>query len=226
MKRLYHLLALLALVNLFSLAGLLGYLFASGKLNVERIDQIAMVLRGELPEPGSNSESVQTTQPAVEPETPQRSGDQLAKRRAKKEYFELLAERHQREMDDRRALNEDIRLQTVRIQEDIDQERKQFTAEKEEFLKESEQKGFTKTLEMLSKTTPKLARDILMNGNEFKEADVVQILMAMDENRVKKIINSCKQENQERWIRRILAQILSFNEESAKGVDGPADPSL
>ena len=49
LKRFYHLLALLAMINLFAVVGLVAYLFTSGRLNAQRIDQIAVVLRGEFP---------------------------------------------------------------------------------------------------------------------------------------------------------------------------------
>jgi hypothetical protein len=117
MKRLYHLLALLALINLFAIGGLVGYLFASGRLNEERVNQIAMVLRGEFP----TTQPAETTQPAaVEPPPPEPSQVEIARIRAQKEYFELVAQRHQRELEDRRTLNEQIRLDVIRKLDEIE----------------------------------------------------------------------------------------------------------
>ena len=95
MKRLYHLLALLAFINLFAVAGLVGYLFSSGKLNAERMDQIATVLRGEFPKP-----EVATSRPAESEVRPEASHAEIARLRTKKEYYALLADRHLREMAD------------------------------------------------------------------------------------------------------------------------------
>ena len=68
MKRLYHMIAMLALINLFALAGFLGYLFSSGRLSRERVEEIAMVLRGEFPK-----ESAAANQPASDQPPPIRS---------------------------------------------------------------------------------------------------------------------------------------------------------
>ena len=43
-KKLFHGVAMLALINLFAVVGMVGYLFASGRLNEERINQIGKVL--------------------------------------------------------------------------------------------------------------------------------------------------------------------------------------
>src|SRR5690242_3092354 len=105
MSRLYHLLALIALINLFAIAGLAGYLFASGRLNTERVDQIAKVLRGEFPmtQPASS-------QPASSPSPVEPSRAEIERLRAQREYYDLVSERHRRELEDRERLNQTIQL--------------------------------------------------------------------------------------------------------------------
>jgi hypothetical protein len=202
MKRLYHMLALLALVNLFAIGGLVGYLFASGRLDGGRVEQIAAVLRGEWPET-----EVATTQPAAPLPPPEASRTEIARIQAQKEFYQLVAERHKREVEDRRNLNEAIRLSVVRDLEALDAEKERFKKEKEAFLAETVEAGFEKELELFSKMSPDLARDLLQSSTR-KDADVVRLLTNMDINRAKKIVDSCKKKEADKaWIARIVEQI-------------------
>src|SRR5689334_11585034 len=120
MKRLYHILSLIGLINLFAVGGLAGFLFISGRLNAKRVDQIGIVLRGEFP----TSQPV-TTQPAQEAR-PEPSRAEIARMAAQREYFELVAKRHEREMEDRRSLNQAIQLQVQQEREAIEKKKTEF----------------------------------------------------------------------------------------------------
>jgi len=206
MKRLYHMLALLALVNLFAVAGLIGFLFATGRLNAERVEQIAIVLRGEFPEP-----EVAVTA-AAEPEAPpEASQAEIARLRAKQEYYGLLAERHKREIEDRRSLAQATQVETMRLLEEIEEKRKAFKAERTETLEEERQAGFEKELELFAKMDPGMAKDLL---KARKDADVVRLLSEMDVNRAKKIIDTCKKKEEDKvWIVRIVEQLPELEQD-------------
>ena len=207
-------LVLLGLVNLFALAGFVGYLFASGRLNAERVEQIAMVLRGEFPET-----EVATSQPADAEPPPEASEAEIARIRANREYYELLADRHKREIEDRRGLGQQIRSETLVLLKEIERREDAFKKEQAKMLEESQQLGFARQLEVLSKIDPKKAKNLLKEHT--KEPDAVQLLMQMDANRVSKIVNACDQEDEKVWIGRILNQIGTYRNEAANGVDGP-----
>ncbi|NLX22851.1 MAG: hypothetical protein GXY55_14460 [Phycisphaerae bacterium] len=206
MKRLYHGLALIALINLFAVGGLVGYLFASGRLNEERLNQIGEVLRGEYPRP----EAV-ATQPAEPPPPPQSSREEIATMQARRDFYQLVGERHRRESADRADLEDSVHLRILRRLEEIEQRNQEFQQQKQEFVKQSEQEGFTQVLEMYSTMDPKQAKDLLRLKE--KEADVVRIIMQMDPNRRKRIINACKTEDERLWIGRILNQIAEVNKQ-------------
>jgi len=213
MKRLYHMIALLSLINLFAIGGLMGFLFATGKLNAERVDQMAMVLRGEFPTAQSPA-----TQPVESESPPQRSREEIVRIQAQKEYYALIAGRHERELADRGSLNQSIQLDVTRKLEQIETKQKEFREERKKVREETQQDGFQHALEIYSSMDSKLAKNIL---REKKDPDVVRLLMAMDENRRKKIVNTCKADDDRLWIGRILNQIQQLNGESANGVDGP-----
>ena len=214
MKRLYHMIALLALINLFAIGGLVGFLFATGKLNAERVHQIATVLHGQSPQP-----SAATTQPVQPEPPPQRSREEIARIQAQKEYYTLIAGRYQRELEDRRALNQAIQHDVLLKLEQIEAKQKTFRQDRQKVLDQTQQDGFQQVLDMYSSMTPKLARDLMRSG--MKDPDVVRLLMAMDENARKNIINACKTDEERLWIGRILNQIQKLTSEPTNGVDGP-----
>ncbi|HSW46291.1 MAG TPA: hypothetical protein VLM89_12045 [Phycisphaerae bacterium] len=200
LKKLYQGVALIALINLFAVCGLAGYLFASGRLDEERINQIARVLRGEL-----NEKAAATTQPAASQPAPQESRIEIADLQAKRELYRLVGERLQNEISQRQSLNDSVQLEVLRRLEEIEKKNQRFEAEKKEFRQQSEQEGFTQALDMYSAMDPKLAKELLKTKE--KDADVVQIMMSMDPNRRTKIVNACKTPADRTWIRRILDQI-------------------
>lgn len=218
LKRLFNMLVLVALVNLFSLIGFVGYLFATGRLDKDRINQVAMVLRGEFDE-----EDSPTTQPSGEQETaPIRSAAEIAQANERSHYGELLSERYLRQVEDRRRLSEDTRIEVDRLLEEIGRREKRVQKQLEAIRQENELTGFQKQLDVFARLDPTQAKDLMMK--EMKEADVVHLLMAMDENRVPKIINACRTDEELSWIGRILNQIGQM-QESATGVDGPSATS-
>jgi len=213
LKKLYHILALMALVNLFALAGLIGYLFSSGRLNAERIDQIGEVLRGEYPVP-----EVASTQPAEEQTAPQRSRQEIAAARERRERLQLASERLKRESADRETLDQSVQLQVLRQLEEIERREQRLANQKTAFVTQKEQEGFVKALEIYSSMDPKLAKDLLKSRE--KDADVVRLLTRMEPSRCKKIVNACKSPEEKFWIGRILIQLEKQNKTQANGVDG------
>jgi hypothetical protein len=219
MKRLYHILCLMALIGVFTLGGFIGFLFATGRLNAQRIDQIAMVLRGESPQ-----QAVAASRPATQPTppAPQPSRAEIARLQAQKEYFELAGERLKAEAEQRRMLNERIRLDLTRQLEENQTRRQETPEEKKRPLARpanpEEETGLDKELEIFGSMDPKLARDLLMKR---KEPDAIQLLMRLEPVRVKKIVDACKTEDERNWIGRILNQIHNMDSETANGVDGP-----
>ena len=213
LKRFYHALALLALVNLFAVAGLMGYLFASGRLNAERMDQSGEVLRGEYP-----LAEVAATRPADEKVVPQRSREGIAALRDQRERVQLASERLKRESADRETLDQSVQLQVLRRLEEIEKKNKLFEQHKKGFETQNEQEGFSQALDMYSSMTPKLAKDLLKTRE--KDVDVVRLLMRMEPSRRKKIVNACKTSEEKFWIGRILTQVEKQNKPQANGVDG------
>jgi hypothetical protein len=219
LKRFYHLLALLAMINLFAVVGLVTYLFTSGRLNAQRVGQIAVVLRGEFP---SSQPAVAATQPARQEENPQGAGEELVRQHDQKELIELTRSRREREIRDRDVLDQRIQLEMRQTLEKLEKKEKELQKAKQVLSSAGEEAGLEKQITLLSRVEPKLALQI-MKG-QMKEPDAVQLIMKMDENRVKAIVNACKTEDDKVWIGRILNQIGNYGSTAAAGMESPGAP--
>ncbi len=207
MKRVYRLVSLVALVQLLAAVGFAGYLFARGRLNRERIEQIAAVLRGEAP-----GAPAPTTQPVATTARPESATSQIARSSEQQELAALIVERQKRELEDRARLNQSIQLDVVRKLEEIDRRDKAFADRERRFREQQMQDGFARELEVLSQIDPVRARKLLMMQ---KETHAVRLVMAMEPARTKKIFDSCKAVEEMEWARRILDQIEKLNSEQA-----------
>lgn len=207
-RRLYRWLSYAALVQMLATVGLVGYLFASKKLSSQRLDQIAIVLRGEFP----TSRPAQT-QPAVVELPPQRSSEELARLESQRKMYELIADRQRRDIADRSALNQSIRLEVDRRMEDIERQSRQFQQQRRQLQVEAGQDGFAKMLDVFSRVSPKQSKDLLREAirGGMKEADVVQVFVAMESDQRKKIVEACKTSEERAWITRILNQIRALD---------------
>ncbi len=86
MKRLVQLLSLVALIALFAALGLVGYLVGTGRLDAERVDQIAKVLRGEWPQDAASTAA--DAEQEVKPET---ATSEIVRSRIQQEMLAMMA---------------------------------------------------------------------------------------------------------------------------------------
>ncbi|NLX13315.1 MAG: hypothetical protein GXY44_06620 [Phycisphaerales bacterium] len=218
LKRFYHLVALLALINLFTLVGLVGFLFATGRLNAERVEQMAIVLRGEFP---TEEQEEAPTEVVVEP-APEPSRAEIVRMEDERRLLLHQLERSRRELDDRYNLNQQMVFNVAQALKDIEQREARLREERQAFEREHKTEGFAQVLQVLKNTQPKKSVELLMR--EWKPADVVEMFLALDTNTKADIVNACKTPEEVAWVRRILVQMNKNMEEAANGVDGSERP--
>lgn len=201
LKRLYHGFVLVALINFFALGGFMVFLFATNRLNANRVEQIASVLRGEY----DAREEVPSRQPDGEGDAPETSSAELRRLEKRREFATLVSQRHLRELEDRRRLDEQVLLEARRLLEQLREREQAFEQRRAQAAAVEEREGFERQLAVLSRADARKAKDLLKDHTS--EADAVALLMAMDENRVKGIVNACKSPDEMRWIGEILNRI-------------------
>jgi hypothetical protein len=195
-------LAMLAVIHALGFVGLGAYAYNKGWLEPERVRAAAEALTGEM--------KTATTQPADQAVavTSNAGGkqrvDRIIQRNAEdEERYRIELERRDRELRDAFALLESKWLEVVRQQEDLLAQQQRFEAEQERLAREAGNSGLQAEIDTLASVDAKTALPLLRQKDD---ADVVRILMAMDERKRTKIVKQCKSEEERRWIGRILEQ--------------------
>lgn len=208
-KKAYQLISLLAIINLSGLIGAGLYLWMSGRLTMERAEIVAQVLRGEYPPEEAPEE-------ATGPGEAERAETQIAQAQAQAGTLLRLLGREYRETEDRQRLVDAAMLDVIRRQEQLEAERGSFRQQQQALLEQRAQDGFQKELELLQSAKPKTRKELLRRK---ADADVVRVLMAMDERQGKQVIDACRTPEELAWIGRILHRIETFNDLSSAEAD-------
>ncbi len=210
MKRMYQLVSLLAVILLLSLGGGLGYLWGTGQLNGERVEQIAAVLRGEI----AGSTAAPTTAPASQPAVDRgldATAERMAQSREQAEIYRRLLDREIQVAGRATSLAQQMRVELERRAEKLEREREVFAAQQAAAADQATTSGFQKDLNILKKLSAKQGKTLLMKR---PEADAIRILSAMSERAAGQILGACKTEAENAWADSILQGISKTNDAS------------
>jgi len=211
-KQAFHIVALLAILHLAGLAGLGAYMLASGRLDAEKVEKIAAIMRGEDLE---GEAKVATSQPVATPVLAVAARDKIAARQTTDEVKRLIGERLLREAADRNALANAAMLKVTRQLEGLAKERAEFAASRKLAVRADQETGQQAELAILSSLSEKPARDLLMAK---PMPDAVRILMKMKKRSAAAIIEACKTEAEKAWAVQVLQEIAGQDEDRAKAL--------
>ena len=214
-KKAYRLLALLALLHLLAAGGGLAYLVGTGRLDGERLEQIANVLRGELstPQAAQAQEIARVEAPAKSAEAIER--EQTAEQIKRHEIDRRLAELEQQAATARAAL-----LKVTRQREAHQREKEEFAAQRRQRDKQERSEGFRKDLDLLGSLKPKVAVDYLL---QKPTEDAAQMLLLMETRKAKRIIEAARTPAQRKKmaeIYQLLSEMAPANSELLKRSSG------
>lgn len=210
MKRLYSILALAAIAHLGLLAGLVGFLFGTGRLNADRIEQIAAVIRGDL------DDDATTTAPATQPTPPPRdlaTAETIRQQEALEEIQRRRLEQQVQQARQAMDLASLARVDVIRRSERLEREQKDFDAQRLALTQQASTTGFQKTLALYATFQPRKAKDMLILR---PEADAVRFLGAMVDRKAGAILSACSTEAELAWADKMLEQMARANESTAE----------
>jgi flagellar motility protein MotE (MotC chaperone) len=223
MKKLFSVLMFTLALNFLALAGGVGYLFQSGKLNKAKISQIKDVVIGK---PGASS----TTQPSVTPLGTDNSRANLSNLMANQsghsaaEQIEFLSrtfdarmlelDQKQRQVTD---LQRQVDLANQKLAADrtaLEKQTKDLALREQQAQKLQDDTGFQSTLALYNAMPPKQAKTMFMT---LSEATVQQYIQAMDTRTAGKIIKEFKTPDETSFIQRVLERIRQSQVSSTDG---------
>ena len=186
MRRVYHLLALGALLNLLVLGGTGAYLFSKGHLSRDKILQMAEIARGH-----DTDEEVE--EDPVAPEEPSATATRVDLSTESQYAQEIAVREMQRfrdEMDQRMALNNKIMLQITTRREALEREIRAFQRRREQDVEVKDNEGFKKELEIFESLKPSAAMELMLSKGSVDDA--AKLMLQMESRKVAKIIEAAK----------------------------------
>lgn len=208
LKQLYGLFALVAIANLLMLIGFGVYLGASGKLNANRLEKIAAILRGEQLKPAVTgavsmpaSVSVAVSQPTVtavknKVTLEQQLGSMEILQREKRMLADVLV----RVKDGQTKLGEDRQRFEAR--------REQFQQQVQQYDKTTAEQGVSKSLALYSRMASRQVKEDFMN----MDVDIVAWhLKQMPEHTARKVLNEFRTNREQARRREILEKMRMKN---------------
>jgi hypothetical protein len=118
------------------------------------------------------------------------SGDAAATSQVELEIMRREAERIKEELRQRLALNNSILLRATNEREAFEKERTAEENQRRARLREQQQEGFTKQVEILEAMKPKIAVVHLLSMDNLDEA--ARVLLSMETRQAKKIVEAAK----------------------------------
>jgi len=204
LKQLYGLFALVAIANLLMLIGFGVYLGASGKLNADRLEQIATIMRGEQLEPAAPgpvsmpaSVSVAVSQPTV---TAVRNKVTLEQQLGSME----ILQREKRMLADVLVRVKDGQAKVGEDRQRLEARREQFQQQVQQHDKTTTEQGISKSLALYSSMASKQVKEDFMN----MDVDIVAWhLKQMPEHTARKILNEFRTSREQARRREILEKM-------------------
>jgi hypothetical protein len=223
MKRLWDLLVLTLALNFLALAGGLGYLYQTGRLDRGRVGKVKEVLFPPTTQPAA------TTQPAGEAPTSSQQLDALLAQHAglpagqQVDFIRQTFDAQMAELDRRTRELADLKTQidmaNAKLATDraaLDADRKRLTDEQAQAKKLAADQGFQDSLTLYSSMPARQVKSIFMTLNDDA---VLQYLQAMDAGTAGKIIKEFKTPDELDRVQRILERMRKGNPTTREGKD-------
>lgn len=207
LKRIMISLAILSMINLAAVFVGAAFAWNQGWFQRDR-------LRGALTALGGDRVTADetTSRPvAVEHET-EAAGAAAAERIRRSSDADQIArtelDRRSREIQDGWAMLERQQIALVQARESFESRKKEYEEALARRAAASGDDGLKRELDILSGVKAKDAKELLKLK---QDADVVRILMAMEERKARKIVSECKTDEERSWIGRILEKLHERN---------------
>ena len=214
MKKIFFVLILTVALNFLALAGGVGYLFQSGRLNKAKIGQLKDVVFGEpapppaAPQPGATPKQTADSRNNLATLMSNQSGrsalDQVEFLRRTFDAQMLELDQRQQQISD---LQRQVDLANQKLTADraaLDKREKDLAAREQEAQRLQDDAGFQTSLALYTSMPAKQVKSIFMTLNE---QTVQQYLEAMDTRTAGKIIREFKSADETAFIERVLERI-------------------
>jgi hypothetical protein len=205
--KLYHTLAIVSTAIVLAGGALLGVMYGTGKLDGERIEAIAAVLRADPNEAG-DAEALDPGDVATasdETATP----EELRQRKQEAQLRRALDERAACDRIAQQRLLEQAMQRLVMAEEKLERDKQDWKKQLERRRGATRDEGFAKELSIIAGLSPKIAKDHIIRKWQESPADAVRVLNALPESKSKRILGQMKTAEELRITHELLEQLSS-----------------
>lgn len=191
--KLYHTAAVVSIAIVLAGGALLGLMYGTGKLTAEQVEAIAAVLRSDPNQPADTPEAEAAEEASdVEPTGKATSAEEIRQQRRDAQLRRALDERATRDRIAQRQLLEQAMQHLLTAEERFEQNQKQWEQERKRRRGAARDEGFEKELRIVSKLSPKLAKEHIIRKWKQSPDDAVRMLNALPESTSKRILGQMK----------------------------------
>ena len=191
--KLYHTAAVVSIAIVLAGGALLGLMYGTGKLTAEQVEAIAAVLRSDPNQPADTPEAEAAAEASdVEPTGKATSAEEIRQQRRDAQLRRALDERATRDRIAQRQLLEQAIQHLLTAEERFEQNQKQWEQERKRRRGAARDEGFEKELRIVSKLSPKLAKEHIIRKWKQSPDDAVRMLNALPESTSKRILGQMK----------------------------------
>ena len=191
--KLYHTAAVVSIAIVLAGGALLGLMYGTGKLTAEQVEAIAAVLRSDPNQPADTPEAEAAAEASdVEPTGKATSAEEIRQQRRDAQLRRALDERATRDRIAQRQLLEQAMQHLLTAEERFEQNQKQWEQERKRRRGAARDEGFEKELRIVSKLSPKLAKEHIIRKWKQSPDDAVRMLNALPESTSKRILGQMK----------------------------------
>lgn len=208
LQKLYGALAIFAIATMLASSGLGGYLVLTGKLNADRVDLMAKVLRGEFDsQPADESDTDTIDEQPIPEKTVADDPKALSQQRRDDQVRRALVERAKREMEAQHELVQHTMKELVTRTEQLDAARDKFEEQKRRFTGEAQDEGFRVLVEQVAGMRADQGKNFIMNQWSKDPARTVAVIKALKNRDKKQIFEKMKTPEEERVLFELLEQL-------------------
>jgi flagellar motility protein MotE (MotC chaperone) len=230
MKKLASLLLLLCILNLLAVAGLVGYLVATERLDKQKASAIVDLLRHkgtpdkfretlyDILEPTPSTSTAPASQPALAADTPSSdttpgsAQDRINASHQALDQETLRLENQAQELRHRQELLVQLQADVTAKLKKIDDEKQAFEKRVAQVNTQAADDSFQKSLALYNELKSKQVKDLFM---PMPPDEIAKFLTAMDPDRAAKIIGEFKTPDEARAIAIVLDRIRTAGTTSA-----------
>lgn len=191
--KLYHTAAVVSIAIVLAGGALLGLMYGTGKLTAEQVEALAAVLRSDPNKPAETADAEAAEEATdVEPTGKATSAEEIRQQRRDAQLRRALDERAARDRIAQRQLLEQAMQHLLTAEERFERNQKQWAQELDRRRGAARDEGFEKELKIVSKLSPKLAKEHIIRKWKESPDDAVRMLNALPESTSKRIFGQMK----------------------------------